>query len=502
MQDVAQVTIHSQPSYGGIARFGVIEYHRSMSRRFTAREVKELVAAAVAPLHAKIVQLVARIAQLETENARLKKDSSTSSKPPSSDIVKPPLPPLPGGKGKKRRRGGQPNHPRHVRPPFPPEQIDRTEIHELSGLGPDWEPLDEFRPLQQVELVKKLFEVTEHLARYYRNRRTGEAIAAPFPDEVAKGGLVGMRLAALIGYTKGACHMSYHCLERFLDDVLGLKLSRGYLVKVVQKMSAALAPGYQALRDLLPRQPMLNIDGTGHPENGKQFNVWGFHAPGKEGFTFFHIDPSKSADILKQFLGDAFAGVVGCDYAGEYRRFAAETDAVLQFCWAHLIRDVKYLITLPDAATRRFGEKLLEKTKVLFRVWHRRETMPPVRWQQEVARIRQEILQVVRRPPLRTEAMNLSQRFRDHGPYYFTFLDRPGVEPTNNAIEQQFRHLIIDRKVTQGTRGEAGRRWCERIWTTLATCAQRGQSAFVYLSRTIEAFFRGQTGPVLLALPP
>lgn len=473
-----------------------------MARRFTQQEVARLIEAAVAPLHAKILQLEARVEQLEGENARLKKDSSTSSKPPSSDIVKPPPPPPRAGRGKKRRRGGQLRHPRHVRPPFPPEQIDHTQLHELSGLGPEWEPLDEFRTLQQAELVRKLFEVTEHKARGYRNQRTGEVLFAPFPGEVVKAGLLGTRLSALVGYQKGACHMSYSCIERFFDDVLHLKLCRGYLVKVVQKMSAALAPGYHELRDALPGQSMLNIDGTVHPENGKQFNVWGFHAPGREGFTFFHIDPSKSADVLKEFLSETFAGVVGCDYAGEYRRFTAETDAMLQFCWAHLIRDVKYLTTLSDAVTCRFGEKMLEKIKVLFRLWHRRETTPAERWRRETARARQEILQALKRPPARTEALNLAQRFRDHGRYYFTFLDRPGVEPTNNAIEQQFRFLIIDRKVTQGTRGEAGRRWCERIWTAMATCAQRGRSAFVYLSQAIEAYFSGQAGPSLLAMPP
>jgi transposase len=296
--------------------------------------------------------------------------------------------------------------------------------------------------------------------------------------------------------------MSYSCIERFFDDVLHLKLCRGYLVKVVQKMSASLAAGYAELRNALPRQPMLNIDGTGHPENGKHLNVWGFHAPGPQGFTFFHIDPSKSAEILKQFLGETFAGVVGCDYAGEYRRFLAETDAVLQFCWAHLIRDVKFLTTLPDAVTCRFGEKLLKKIKVLFRLWHRRETTPQERWRREAASARQEILHTVRRAPPRTEAQNLAKRFRDHGRYYFTFLERPGVEPTNNGVEQQFRFLIIDRKVTQGTRGEAGRRWCERIWTAMATCAQRSRSAFVYLTEAIAAYFRGQAGPSLLALPP
>jgi transposase len=350
--------------------------------------------------------------------------------------------------------------------------------------------------------VEKLFEVTEYCARCYRNCRTGEVIAASLPGEVAKAGLVGTRLSALIAYQKGACHMSYGGIERFLDDVLDLKLSRGYLAKVVQKMSAALATGHEELRHALPRQPMLNIDGTGHPENGKKLNVWGFHAPGVQGYTFFHIDPSKSADILKQFLGETFAGVVGCDYAGEYRRFTAETDAVLQFCWAHLIRDVKFLTTLPDPVTYRFGGKLLEKIKGLFRLWHRRETTLAERWQQEATNARQDILHTLRRAPLRAEVQNLAQRFRDHGSYYFTFLERPGVPPTNNGIEQQFRFIVIDRKVTQGTRGEPGRRWCERIWTALATCAQRGRSAFAYLLQSLDAHFQRRAGPSLLAVPP
>ena len=57
----------------------------------------------------RIDQLEARIVQLEAENARLKKNSSNSSKPPSSDIVKPKLKPL-QGKKRKRKIGGQPGH--------------------------------------------------------------------------------------------------------------------------------------------------------------------------------------------------------------------------------------------------------------------------------------------------------------------------------------------------------------------------------------------------------
>ncbi|HUT94801.1 MAG TPA: transposase [Thermoguttaceae bacterium] len=67
-------------------------------------------------------------------------------------------------------------------------------------------------------------------------------------------------------------------------------------------------------------------------------------------------------------------------------------------------------------------------------------------------------LRRARRAPQRSEAQNIAERFRDHGPYYFTFLEAPGVEPTNHAMEQRMRFVAIDRKITQGTRGERGRR--------------------------------------------
>ena len=105
------------------------------------------------------------------------------------------------------------------------------------------------------------------------------------------------------------------------------------------------------------------------------------------------------------------------------------------------------------------------RSRRLFRVWHRRGQTPDARWQRAIAKGRGEVLAVARRAPTRTEAQNMAKRFRDHGDAYFTFLDTPGIEPTNNGPERQIRFLAIDRKITQGTRGEAGRRWCERIWT-------------------------------------
>jgi transposase len=458
----------------------------------------------LAQLRGQLEQALARIAELEGEVARLKKNSSTSSKPPSSDIVKPPKPPTRGQGKRKRRCGGQKGHRQHTRPAFPPEQVDRTWIYEWpeASLESAWEPLEEFRTLQQVELVEKLFEVTEYSARLYRHRQTGEVVAAPLPEDVLHAGLVGPRLSALIAYQKGACHMPYRVIETFLADVMHLPLSTGQLAKVVRKASAALAPSYAQLQAALPDQTMLNIDETGHPDSGQRLWTWGFHAPKPQGFTLFHIDPSRSSEVLKEFLGETFRGVVGCDYLSAYRKFLHDIGAAMQFCWAHLIRDVKYLVTLPDVVTRRFGEKLLGTIKHLFRTWHRRDQVPAERWSRAADQAKRAVLKVARRPPARSEAQNIGERFRQHSEHYFRFLGTPGVEPTNNAMEQRFRFVVIDRRITQGTRGETGRRWCERIWTVLATCAQQGRSAFDFLYDSIVAHFTKQPFPSLLLQPP
>ena len=68
-------------------------------RLYTDKQIQEIVDAAVAKA---VAPLLKRIEALEEENARLKKNSSNSSKPPSSDIVKPPKNKGKGSKGKRK----------------------------------------------------------------------------------------------------------------------------------------------------------------------------------------------------------------------------------------------------------------------------------------------------------------------------------------------------------------------------------------------------------------
>jgi hypothetical protein len=104
--------------------------------------------------------------------------------------------------------------------------------------------------------------------------------------------------------------------------------------------------------------------------------------------------------------------------------------------------------------------------------------------------------------PDRIEARTLADRFRRHGRDYFRFVTTPGIEPTNNLAEQAIRFVVQDRHVTQGTRGERGRRWCQRIWTATATCAQQHRSVFDYLHQTLSAHFAKLPTPSLLPAGP
>lgn len=78
----------------------------------------------------RIAALERQVAHLAEQVARFSKNSSNSSKPPSSDIVKPPKLPAPKGK-RKRKIGGPPGHPKHKREPFPPDQVNRVRTYRL-----------------------------------------------------------------------------------------------------------------------------------------------------------------------------------------------------------------------------------------------------------------------------------------------------------------------------------------------------------------------------------
>ena len=150
-----------------------------------------------------------QVRSLEEKITTLEKNSSNSSKPPSSDIVKPQKD-VQKKPRKKRKPGGQPGHRKFSRTSFKPDEIDYFVEYEFGARDAvGLQPLDEWQIVQQISLPEKLYRVTEHQARKYLDPKTGKIHVAPLPTEVLKGGLLAADLCAMVGFLKGSCHMSY-----------------------------------------------------------------------------------------------------------------------------------------------------------------------------------------------------------------------------------------------------------------------------------------------------
>jgi len=454
-----------------------------------------------AELEAEVAALRERTAAIEAELAKARKHSGNSSKPPSGDIVTPKQKRKKRGRPRKRKIGGQPGHERRVREPLGPDELDQEWIWYFEQSPCCNEPLidatESARVLQQIEIPEIPVRKEQHSSYAQQCTCCGRVFVAPFPEELRKAGLIGPRLTALVGFLKGACHASFSTIRKFFRDVMGIPISRGMLRKLVGKVSASLEDPYEALCAMLPREPRLNVDETGHKENGQRLWTWCFRA---YLYTVYKISPSRGSDVLIETLGEEFEGILGCDYFSAYRKYMGDFGVLLQFCLAHLIRDVKFLAGHPNKKNQAYGQLLVEDLRRLFGVIHRKEQYAsPDTFQRKLERAREQLVwDATRRCPFSKEASNIADRFRQNAESYFRFVTEPNVEPTNNLAEQAIRFVAIHRRMTQGTRSEDGRRWCERIWTVIQTCRQQQRSVFEFLVAAVTAHFRSEPAPSLV----
>jgi transposase len=455
-----------------------------------------------------IESLQEQIKVLESKVAKLSKNSSNSSKPPSSDDITKPTSTKKKGKG-KRKIGGQPGHERHERPLFAEEELNNVHPYILVSCPDchgevsvtDGEP----RIIQQVELIEVPLVREEHRSYPVWCPKCDKIHYMPFPAEVYKEGLFKERLTSLVAYMKNVCHASFSTIRKYIRDVLGEKVSRGYLRKVIEKVSLSLEAPYNELLDRLPLETIVNVDETGHKENGDKFWTWVFKA---ELYVLFKIDKSRGSKVLVDVLGKEFNGVLGCDYFSAYHKYMKDFNVSIQFCIAHLIREIRFLTTLSDPDTKAYGQKLLDEVKNMFRVIHDRDSMTPQTFTTALEHAKQQIITAAlndvpskmnkKGKEEKREAQNMANRFRLNGKAYFEFITTPGIDPTNNVAEQAIRFVVIDRHVTQGTRSVKGRQSNERLWTVIATCSLQGRSAFNFILESVKAYFHDQPAPSLL----
>jgi len=441
--------------------------------------------------------LLARIQELE---ARLNKSPQNSSLPPSSQHphAKPPRGAAQGAK--KKKQGGQPGHSQHQRALIPSQDCDAVVALKPPACrrcatklqGTDSQPLR--------HQVWELPEIKPQVIEYQRHRLTcpgcGASTCAALPPGVPQG-QSGPRLVAFTALLMGHFRQSKRRAAYFLEDLLKLPCSPALTVKMQTQVAAALQEPYEELRAALEEQPHVFMDESPTQQARQKAWLWTAVAPL---FAVFAIFSSRKAEALAKLLGERFAGIIHCDRAKMYWQAPR-----LQWCWAHLKRDIQALIDHSDPQVKRLGYDLMRQVKLLFQHWRGYQSQK-LTWQ-EFQRQMEPVCREVNSLWLRgrysgnPRLVRMCQEIFEHRDWLWTFVEVKGIEPTNNTAERALRPAVIYRKLSFGTQSASGSRFLERMLTISETCRLQDRSIFDYLVTAVEAHFSHQPAPSLLPSP-
>jgi transposase len=446
--------------------------------------------AQIAMLQSQVEALQKEVAELK---ALLKRNSSNSSKPPSTDPIarnrRPPEPP--SGK----RRGGQKGHPRHDRTLVPPEKVNETVDCRPTHCHDCQAPLAGDDPEPKRHQVAEIPPIEPHVVEYRLHTLTcpecGTPTKASLPPGVSQG-CFGPRLASLVSLFSGAYRLSKRGVQEMLSDCFGLSISLGMICKLQRRAADLLEPVHGKLADHV-RSQNVHMDETGWRENKKKAWLWVVIAPMA---TVFRIARSRGKDIVEQLLGDAFAHVTTCDRFKSYRHLKR-----LQWCWAHLRRDFQAMIDRGGAA-KDIGKVLLDHSNSVFHWWHRVRdgTLTRSSFQSYMSRLRQCFRDDLEEGAACACAKTAGtcRDLLDHESWLWTFVRREGIEPTNNRAERAVRHGVLWRKSSGGTDSEQGSRFVERVLSVVATCRQQSRNVLEYLVQCHLSDLNGKPAPSLV----
>ncbi|MDR2755746.1 MAG: transposase [Planctomycetaceae bacterium] len=134
----------------------------------------------------------------------------------------------------------------------------------------------------------------------------------------------------------------------------------------------------------------------------------------------------------------------------------------------------------------------------MFSTIHQRDELSYRSWIRRMHKHKRAILGTSQRKiPDNKDAINLAKRLRDWSEEYFLFI-RAGLSPTNNLAEQTIRQVVLDRRITQGTRSEKGNFWHERFWSVITTCKQQKKNVMTFLQSCVASFLKGLPPPNIL----
>jgi transposase len=460
-------------------------------------------------LRQELIERDKKIAELERKLALRLQNSTTSSKPPSSDGLAGEQRPR-GSRGKKSRRqpGGQPGHRGHWRGLAPLSRVNQViEVfppkcrHCDSRLSRRVSTQGEPRRHQVTELPPIEAHITEYRCQCVVCPECGKPTQAELPREVQ--GHFGPQLTALIAYLTVVCRMPRRMVRELLEQVLAIPLSLGSIQNSWEEASEAVAEPCAELERQLPHEPVVNSDETGYRTSGEKRWLWALVAAN---FVFYKIAVTRGAEVLVELLGDVFAGILCSDRCASYLKYHKGEG---QFCWAHFKRNILGIQEIGKTTdAERFCRDALALHARLFRLWHRFRDGPGVRY----GPITREQL-IAKSIPLEKKFFALADRYLDsrdkdvanlalallqHFERFFAFLRHDGVEPTNNVAERALRCAVQWRKISFGSRSAQGEVAVARLLTVTRTCRMQHRAPLAYLVTALRSHRNALPMPSLL----
>jgi transposase len=414
--------------------------------------------------------LMGEVQTLRAEVERLKGPPTTSrnsSQPPSRDWK--------GDRPAKhpKKRGAKPGHAKAERLlSETPDRIVDVKPAMCAQCGGDLRSVDAQRIIRRQvtelpEIKPVVIETRQHevACPACHTVQPGE-----LPADLAASRHFGPRLEALVTYLHHEQHISFERLQILAHEVLGLDLSEGGAVAIIERAGAAAQPVAEDIGDQVRHSAVIGSDETSARVHGRNQWEWVFVS----GRLEYHlIAPSRGQDVVDAFMGECCAEVWQSDCWKAQLNAPAETH---QLCLQHQIRNLQRLI---DHRPRlRWAQELQDLFRAAIHLGHRRDQLTPPGFRGQVTRLEKRLDRLLARPLTGRDALTLKTRYQTHRDHLFVFLKRPDVAADNNACERALRPSVIHRKVLGSFRSDWGPRAYAALATVINTAKRTGENVF------------------------
>ncbi len=433
----------------------------------------------------KLVEEVERIKGL------LDTDSQTSSKPPSSDLIKRSEKKAETNseeekEKKKRKPGGQPGHKGKTRKGF--GRVDRYEVVEpevcpVCG-GNHWEEKGKtIRSYAVAQLVERPIEIVEYQVVKRICHSCGSQVAGELPETVIPGQDLDTKLQGMLAWLGHYGHLSYEKQREWLRELGQIEVGVGTLVAISRRVAEAVTPQVKSLQEWVKRQSHVHVDES--PWLVKGVKEWMWVISG-EGYSLFHAGDTRSRAELEHLLGQSFTGVLVSDDFSVYNGYKVNAQ---QKCLAHLLRHFRQVAKLKSPHQAQLAQAFLDLINEAFaqhRQWRETgEASTYASWAESFKKRIALALETWRSKAGHAAGLLLRSLINKSEQWWY-FLDRPEVPPDNNRAERSLRLAVTKRKVSGGSRSWDGFAHTAILLSVIQSCRAQSRSVVDFFQQALS----------------